>query len=622
MGQYVSQVYGNYAAQNVIDGISSGEERAEKALRQANTNLNNLANFGFYIGTPVSISLEEIDTTPIAPNFPNAPVQPSLSLNLPNFPSDIIFDQIPQLDPGVAPDFTETAPSLLFPATPTPSTAILPTSPDIDTDQIYPDAPVQVIPTVPTLLSLSIPDTPIIDLPVFSAVVPTQNIVIPGATFTWSEDPYSDAMLLALTSALLDRVSGGTGLDVTIENQIWDRSRDREGSTSVRPKMELLQKDAQTGFSRPTGSTLAGLDLITQNNQNQANTLSRDIAIKQAELEQSNITQTIQSIISLEQILIGHNDNLMNRALDAEKFTQQLFFDIYNAEVAKYNVELETYKAFVLAFDTQLRAEIEKLNIYQAELQGQKLIGDLNQQFLQLYTAELQGLQTEVDLYRSQLEAINIRLASENLKLEVFKSEVDAFTATIQAKNSEYQGYGTAVSAEATKNDVYTSQVRAFVGRVEAYAKEVDVDRLVSEVAVETEKLRLQQQSLRLDTYSKNVGAEVAAFQAQTAGYNGATTAYSAEVGAEAERIRAETRVIDQRITHAQVEAQIALENAKINLANIEASTRQGLEALKSTAEISASLAASSLNGLNFSSSVGHSLGLNNSLQESYNFNP
>ena len=618
VGIYVGEVYGNNAAQNVVDGNAAASKRADRALRQANNNLNTLAGFAFYTGEPISVSLDEVDDTPVQPQFPTAPVQPALSLNLPNFPPDINFNQIPQVDFGVVPTFDEEAPNLLFPATPSPSTAVVPDSPDIDTDQVYPDAPVQVLPTVPTLEDLQIPDVPIINLPVFDEQVPTQSIVIPSSTFTWSEDPYSDAMLTAVTSALLERIQGGTGLEVSIENQIWDRSRQREDITSTQAKQDLLNKEAQTGFSRPTGSTQAALDSLIQNNQNQANTLSRDIAIKQAELEQSNMQQTITSIISLEQILIGHYDKVQDRALEAEKFSQQIFFDIYNAELAKYNAELDTYRAFVLAFETQLKAELTKLEVYKGELEGQRLVGELNQQLLQIYTAELQGLQTEVDLYKSQLEAVNTRLSAENLKISVFKSEVDAFNAQIQAKNSEYQGYSTAVGAEATKMDAYTSEVRAFAARVDAYAKGIDADRVVTDVAIETEKLRVTQQSLKLDTYSKNVQAEVSAFQAQTLGYQGATSAYSSQVGAESSRIQAETATINQRIAHAQVKAQIALENAKINLANIEASSRQGLEALKATADVSASLASSSLAGLSNSSSVSHGLNLSNTLSESY----
>ena len=618
VGIYVGAVYGNNAAQNVVDGNAAANKRAEQALRQANNNLSRLAGFAFYTGEPVSVSLDDVDTTPVQPAFPAAPIQPSLSLNLPNFPADISFNQIPQVDFGEVPTFDKEAPSLLFPARPSPSTAVVPDSPVIDTDQDYPDAPVQVLPDVPTLEDLQIPDVPIITLPTFNEVVPTQTIVIPSSTFTWSEDPYSDAMLTAVTSALLERVQGGTGLDVTIENQIWDRSIQREDALSRRAKQELLQKEAQTGFSRPQGSTQAALDSIVQNTQNQSSTLSRDIAIKQAELEQSNMQQTITSIISLEQQLISHFDRVQDRALEAEKFSQQIFFDIYNAEVAKYNVELETYRAYVLAYETQLRAELTKLEVYKGELEGQRLVGELNQQLLQVYTAELSGLQTEVNLYKTQLEAINTRLSAENLKISVFKSEVDAFNSQIQAKNSEYQGYSTAVSAEATKMDAYTSEVRAFASRVDAYSKGIDADRVVSDVAIETEKLRVTQQSLKLDTYSKTVSAEVSAFQAQTLGYQGATTAYGAEVGAESARIQAETTITNQKIAHAQIKAQIALENAKINLANIEASAAQGLEALKATADVSASLASSSLAGLSNSSSVSHGLSLDNSLSESY----
>ena len=202
VGIYVGEVYGNNAAQNVVDGNAAATKRADRALRQANNNLNTLAGFAFYQGEPTNISLDDVDDTPVTPQFPAAPIQPALSLNLPNFPSDITFDQIPQVDFGTVPTFDEEAPDLLFPATPSPSTAVVPDSPIIDTDLDYPDAPIQALPTVPTLEDLQIPDVPIITLPTFNEVVPTQAIVIPCATFLWSEDTFSDSMLTAFTSAL------------------------------------------------------------------------------------------------------------------------------------------------------------------------------------------------------------------------------------------------------------------------------------------------------------------------------------------------------------------------------------------------------------------------------------
>jgi len=619
-GDFVLGVAGNNAAANVVAGTATADERATKAFKSAQDNLDRLVNFEFFEGTPINLSLDDIDLTPVTPNFPDAPDAPVLNLNLPNFPPDIAFNAIPSVDFGETPTFDKEAPNLLFPATPAPSTAILPTEPSVDLEVVFPDAPVQVIPDVPTLLDLDIPDEPVIDLPVFTAAIPTQNIVIPGNTFFWSESPYTSTTLDAVRNSLLQRIQGGSGLDPTIENQIWDRAIQRESVTSLRPKNEQLQKDAQTGFARPSGSTLAALDFISQNTQNQSNSLSRDIAIKQAELEQENLNQTIQSIISLEQVLTSLHSSVQSRALDAEKFSQQVFFDIYNAEVAKYNVELETYKAFVLAFETQLKSEIQKLEVFKTQLEGQRLIGDLNQQSLQIYTASLQGLQTEVDLYKTQLEGINIKLSSENLKIQVFKTQVDAFNSQIQAKNSEYQGFGVAVNAEATKMDAFGKEVDAFASRIDAYAKGIDADKTVADVSIAIEGLKVQQQSLKLDTYSKTVAAELSGFQAQNQAFQSSNAAYGSQINAESARIQSEISVTNQKITHAQVKAQVALENAKISLANIEASSGQALAAIKATADVSSSLASAALAGLNHSSSVSHGLSLGNSLSESHSY--
>lgn len=620
MGTFVSKLAGNSAATLVRDGVDLANQRATTALRNANTNLRQLSEFEFFNSASVTVNLPDIDVTGVDAQFPDAPEAPALDLVLPAFPTDIVFNTIPTLETGQVPELDSVAPTLLFPASPVPFAGTAPSSPTIDTDLVYPDAPTQVLPSVPSLIDLDIPVAPIIALPLFTEPLPTQSVVIPGLTFNWSEDPYTSAGLTAVQDSLLERIQGGSGFDSTVEQQIWDRSRTRETEGQLRSRQELLSNNAQLGFSRPTGSAQAGLDFLAQQTQNQINSLSRDIAIKQAELEQANFQTSIQAIISLEQLLIKDANDVQNRAFESEKFTQELMFNIYNAEIGKFNAELESYKAFTNSFDILVKAELQKLQVYVTELEGQKLIGQLNEQNIAIYSATLDGLKTEIDLYRGQVDAINARLQGENLKLSAFKTEIDGFSALIKAKESEISSYDTSVKAEATKMDAYTSEVRAFTARVEAYSQGILADKQKTDVAVQTEQLRLSQHALKLDVYSKTVDAKVSAFQAQATEFQSQSNAYATEVRTEGSRLDYESKRIDQSITFAKATTDVALQNARINIANIESSTNSLLEATKASAQVSANLAASSMAGISFGGSVSHGLSLGNSLSESHPF--
>lgn len=93
--------------------------------------------------------------------------------------------------------------------------------------------------------------------------------------------------------------NGGTGLPPAIEAAIWQRSREREVTDSRRQKAETLRGWAAKGFSYPPGALISLLDDIDQDLANKNSTNSRDIAIKNVEIQIENIRFAIQNGIQL-----------------------------------------------------------------------------------------------------------------------------------------------------------------------------------------------------------------------------------------------------------------------------------------------------------------------------------
>ena len=620
MGTFVDRVFDNNAANVVQNGISDATVRAEDALDTALDFLGDLERLASrWVIFRSTIDLDPVLTDDLGIQFPKKPDAPAFTLTLPNFPSDISLNPVPALNLPTAPTFDEPVPNLLFPEKPAPLDVTTPgDAPTTDLEVVFPDAPDTTLPAVPTLRELDIPPAPTVVIPSFTEALPDPILSRPQFTFAFSEDPYASSTLTAVTNSLLERIQGGTGIPVDIESQIWDRARNRERVSEDRSREDLLFTNAQTGFSRPTGSSQAALDLLAQETQNKISDFSREVAIKQADLEQKNLESTISGIISLEQLLIGHFNDIQNRSLDTAKFAQQVSIDIYNTEVARFQVELESYKAFSVAFEAQVRAEISKVDIYKAEIQAQGLINDINNTDVQLFATRVDAINSAVQVYKTEIQAIGEQVNVEQLKLQAYKTEVDAFSSLVASKGIEFSTYSEQVKAESIKFDAFDSQVKAFTSRIQAYATQVDAEKTVSDARVSQEDLKVKQQALKLDTYSKTVQAEISAYQTQVAAFQGVTSMYSAEVGAESARLSAEIQTIGQRITHAKAKADVAVANANVNIANLEASNSATLEAAKAGATVSSQLASSSLAGMRFSAGVSHSLGLDNSLSETH----
>jgi hypothetical protein len=572
------------------------------ALAQYSPTLNNLS---------YNVNFDEI-TAP-TPNFntPTAPTAPIISLVLPTFPETFVPGDIHEFDEnaiGTLPTFTDAAPTINLPATPGALDVEAPgDSPDITTDFIFPDSPTVSLPTVPTFEELSLPSAPNIDLPSFSMDIPAIPATLnpPGLIFQFTEEEYSSSLMTALTNELMGRIqNGGTGLNPAIEQAIWDRARNREDQNAVRSENQVKVEQAAQGFSRPQGSHFAALDQLAQETQNKNADLSREIAIKQAELEQRNIEFAMQTSLSLEQSWLQYHNQVQQRAFEAEKFVQQTALDLYEADIKKFGLQLDVYKTYSQAFESRVKAELAKAEVFRTELEAQKLIGDINQQKVALYEAQLSGIRTSVDIYTAEVGAVKSQIEAEALKIQNFRSLVEVYSAQVASKKSEYDMYTAAVEGEMAKINIYDSKIKAFVSRVEAYSKQVDTETKRIDSDIQVEGLRLKDYLSKLEAAVQQSKVQATISSAKVDAFRGEADLYRSRIDAETSRVDAESKVYDLEIQKARYIAEVELKNAEVNLENAKNSVALILESIKSGAQVGSSLAASSLSAMSIGANI------------------
>lgn len=599
-------------AKIVTDHVNIAHSYASQAFDNTWCFLTGLATFAPTLNQVASnVSFTDITAPTPTLNIPAAPTAPAITITVPTFPSDFVPGTIHEFNEnsiGTIPVFTDTVPTINLPAKPGDLDVDAPTTPPTITNDFgFPDAVDVTLPVVPTFVELNLPTAPTFSIPNFELDIPTvpANLVPPGLIFNFKEQAYSSTLLTALTSELLDRIqNGGTGLNPTIEQALWDRARNREDQNSVRSENQINIEQAAKGFSRPSGAHLAALDQLAQETQNKNADLSREIAIKQAELEQENIKFALQTSLALEQSWLEYHNQVQQRAFEVEKYTQQAAIDIYEAIIKQYSVQLEVYRTYAQAFESRVKAELSKAEIFRTELEAQKLVGDINLQRVELYKAQLAGIQTSVDVYKTEVQAIESKIRAEGLKIENFKALVDVFSAQVQAKASEYDMYSNAVKGEMAKIDIFESQVKAFVSRVEAYSKQADIEFKRTENDINVQGLRLKEYLAKLEAIVKNVDSQAAVSSAQLDAFRAEATAYQSVVGAETARLEGESKVYDLEIQRARYAADVELQNAKINIENAVNSVQLILEALKSGAQVGSSLSAASLSSMNIGATI------------------
>ena len=601
-----------------VDGwLNTLNDYASSAITSAGRTANLLNNF-----YPVQF-VPEVDFTPIDTGTPLGesarPVTPIVNLGIRNPPSSPNIST-PVIVVGTEPVFNEPDPSLNLPSVPDPLNIDLPVRDFIiNYDYDYPIPPDTTLPDVPTLLSLNLPTLDTINIIDFNLDFPTSNsLVIPGMTFSFSESNYSDTLLTSVKDALITRLAGGTGLTPAVEAAIWNRGRDREQTSSLQSERTLLVDRAQSGFSRPTGAAMAALDRVIADTQDKIIDLSREIMIKQAELEQENVKHAIQQTVALEDILVREHMAINQRSFEVAKYVQDIQIEIFKMAVSKYTSEVEAYKAFTQSYQLRVQAELTKVEIYKAKLDGERLKGDINEQGIRLYLAQLDGIKANIEIYKSLIQTVSEKIKNEGLKLETYKTDIEAYSEGVKAKVSEYTIYSEQIKGELAKVEIFDTKVKAFSSKIQAYAASSDIKIKKAEVESTIQELNIKKYGSDIQAFIEQVKADQLIYQSAVDLYKGESEIYLADISANRTRADLVLKVADNTITQNKYKADLSMQNAQITLASLQASYNATLEGRKAAGSIYSQIGASALSAINVSAALSGNIGINASESHVY----
>lgn len=100
------------------------------------------------------------------------------------------------------------------------------------------------------------------------------------------------------TNWLVNSITGGgTGIPLEVEEQLWQRGRDRVIADGGRAESQVLNDFASRGFSLPSGVMAARLQEIRFEQLGKTQELSRDAAIKQADMTVENLRFAVEQAI-------------------------------------------------------------------------------------------------------------------------------------------------------------------------------------------------------------------------------------------------------------------------------------------------------------------------------------
>lgn len=605
----------------VEDGWDRWADFADQAFKDAQSYV---AELGDFTAQPVTVTVDFDIPDDLGAPFqkPTAPEDPQLELESVDGPGTLDIPDVTTPDFGDAPTDDLTKPSLNIPAAPDALSASAPSSAPSIADVTIPAAPDVTLPTVPTLEDIDLPTVPTITLPTFSAELPDDSgLVAPGDAFSFSEDDYSSTQLTALQSKISEMLSGSVGIPAAIWDQIWDRARTNEQKTAQAAINAAAEEWAARGFSLPPGALDARIREAQQNVQNAANQLNREIAIQQAQMEVENLRIAVAQGIALESRLIQLHEGQAQRALAAAQFAFEATVNVFNAKVGLFNAQLQSYSTQAQVYRERVQAELANIEIYRAQLEGQRIIGELNQQEVEIYNARIRALNTQVELHRAQVASVQAQVDIDKTRIDSFRALVEAYGEQVRAKTAEFQAYGEQVRGELAKADLFRAETDAFSSRVEAYRTRTQALNEQARLEVETNDLRLREFAARVEKYRADLQAEVNRVSSGVQIYNGKAQVYSAELGAENARVASDTRQFQLALEKGRAEAELSLKQGEINIAQVQRLLDLERRSKEVVASVQSQLAAAAMSAVNLGATISSSDSVSKSCSTSYNHN-
>jgi hypothetical protein len=579
--------------------VAAAFEQAQAYAASAQSNLTGFTsalNGAIYAAPSVSLTAA-IPTPPELPAMPTLPDFGEIAYTLPTEPSLEPLADLPDL---VVDEFNEVAPDLDYPNRPTLSYGAAPVIPVVGTVSM-PDAPVMDAITAPEYLELSVITMAELDMHddylAKLQEIPTLELLTP-TPYSYTRGPaYASALLESLKATLKARMAGGTGLNPAIEQAIWGRARDRETKIALANEAEISRNSTAFGFALPSGALAAQLRDAQQTYYGKLSGLSRDVAIKQAEMEVENLKQAISQGMELEVKLMDYATRMEQLAFDAAKVAAETAIQAYNAQIDRFKALLSAYQMYAAAYDTLIKGELAKVDVFKAQLQGEQVKVEMNKTMTDQLKIFTDAQMLKIKTYESQVSAANALVTLEQVKISAAGEQIKAYGAKINAETSKVEAYKAGIQAESGKVEIYKIKADAFstIQGVKAEHARAQIARY-SAIA--------QTRSAEWDGYRAKAEVEKSSVQAQAMQNSARLDGYKAAAAASESEANAQSRQWETSIKAYEAGQSLALQVGKINSDALIANRASQTDAAKAGAQVYAQLAASAYSMINAQASV------------------
>lgn len=590
----------------VVDGYNRAEEIGDELLEQTLAALENLT---YVQVAPLTISVD-YDVNSFLPSFvkPVRPGDPSLpGITAQQLDAPTLADVVMR-DVGAAPvepnmdaysDYVPpAAPAVPMPVAPVGVTPVL--------DEIdAPDRPVYVLPDVPTLLELDLPDAPVITIPAFDAIRPTFQYDVPeDGDLAYVETEYSSELLDEMRSVIGSMMQGNYGLPLTVEQALFDRARAREDRLSRKQVMEVAEDMSARNLVEPNGILAGRLREVRAENREKGHALNRDLAIERAKEALEGVKSAITQGMALEQVLIQQNESRNERALKVAMYVRDFSINRLNAQIGIANLQSQMYATDAQVWRQRIEGELSKLEAFKAQIDAQRLRGEINSDLIDQYKAQFDAIRALSDIYRSDVEAAKAKGDLNLQKLEAAKLVLQKYSTEVEGWSKLWDGYKSQVDAAQGRVRFAEALAGMFATRMQAYKIKGDVYAQEAQMKLANNGQLLSVFQAKLANAAQDLQGQMAALDAAVKQHEARTRLYQAEGDIAQAESAALDRAVSLKNEQERNRTDVALRQADMGIQQMLKIGEIMVEQLKARAQALAQLLASSQSGVNLAASI------------------
>ena len=633
--------------------ISEFQDYADAAFSTALTALKDIAN-GFDAGyQPIGVDwggATYVDSTALPTYVKPAPVPeaPEIEFTQPNGPGEPLStetienklsDATSRFSALDVPVFTDTALPVQLPSHPSTVLPVPPTDLEPFETPVYPSEPDYETPLLPEMRAITLPVLDEPDLSSINALIASLRANKPISPVLPETPNFGDLAsyyytltnsqltafvgnceaLASVCPRLTELLAGGSiGIPAAVAQGLRDRAFAAEDRQAFQAEQESLSDWLARGFTLPGGALEAKLAQIRQLSRDKKAQINRDLWLEEAKLEIENLRFAIQQGIGYEGMLRDSWAKLYGIVQAMASADIETTLKVLEAALSLYKTQVEAWAVEFSTIKDQIQIELAKLEVYKAELDGQKLIGELNQQDVDLYKARWDAVKVQAEVYKTSVESANGLLQAELGKLEYAAKRVQIYTAQVGAYSEEWKAYGIAADAETSKTELFKAQSQAFSARVDAYSKSVDAAKAMGEFDVTGLKLRLEAWQGQLDQYKADLQTEIARIDALVKSGGIDAEIYKTKALVEEAYTNFEMKKLEYALGVDKLNSDVALKESELEQTRELSLQKMGLDALDAVARTGSQLAGSAMSAMNVQASLSSGSTTSDSFQETH----